>query len=831
MKKKSRLRKITIIATLLVMSLFPMLSGCKVFDTLSNIGQLSTPEITINDTNRIISWKGVGKASGYKVYCNDKELCVIDASASNSTYVYDFSSALIDSGDYTFKVVAVSSIPKLMSDSDSSNAVSMKFNGQIIPTNTSVTYSNNYHINFEIKDYTKVKFTPLSDGSIDGYELYLYSNTSGLNVYPVTTTEVQLQDTTYRLNDEIYAVRLGVVADGNHYVCSDIKYVNMDNYLPFTGNIYTFDGYLNDYYIETLPELKNIVYYGFISRISELKIRLSNNFATNVLSLYAGENKVQRLCTAVSDIFSNYIMETRQAYKVACNPINLIDNTYSIQVNYDDFLNSKSKPECDLHYTPENTGSSYLPNNNWEPFYETTCHIMRSEDEKYSSTAYDDFVSDRQFVSTTVTTSEELYWAVENKVTPIVTSGSRAEQIYNIAKSTLNSIVSDDMTDYEKVLSIFDWICCNTIYDNLSTTHNAYKVFDFGTITTSDDQEGITVIPVYYLEGVFLTGFAVCDGLSKAFSLMCNMEGIDAIRIVGTARAGNTVGGHAWNKVLLDKNPEDNIPAEYYTVDITWTTTYDLDLEEEVTLHTYFLLSDAEIAETHFYYSNRNKFGYYTSSDIYGYHNNTIFQHNDNNYDLVITSDEELDILLDYILLNNKKYMEIVFDYDYMCSNYLEKTESTKLGSYDEICTIMQETIRDLKFAEQYLELISNQWELRAYANGKKGVVVVIDQSFLIDSSGEIGQLIRVFNDNKIYGTMDVYISEAILESVELSLLDIFPYTAIEQMPEEDLYVLLFRKLFSGPKETYGKDITIEFSFVQGISVDNNNAKYVIVVS
>ena len=103
------------------------------------------------------------------------------------------------------------------------------------------------------------------------------------------------------------------------------------------------------------------------------------------------------------------------------------------------------------------------------------------------------------------------------------------------------------MTDYEKALSIFDWICENTSYDYYALVDGAYD-------------NKATLVPVYYLEGVFMTGYAVCDGFSKAYSLMCNMEGIETIRIVGEALAGydsynnEVYGGHAWNKIKLEDN-------------------------------------------------------------------------------------------------------------------------------------------------------------------------------------------------------------------------------------------------------------------------------------
>ena len=75
------------------------------------------------------------------------------------------------------------------------------------------------------------------------------------------------------------------------------------------------------------------------------------------------------------------------------------------------------------------------------------------------------------------------------------------------------------------------------------------------------------------------------------------MLGIDCIRIVGDAGTIESKGGHAWNKVLFDKDPTDDIPAKYYLADITWTELKSSD-REEVLSHTYFGLSDEQVRGT-----------------------------------------------------------------------------------------------------------------------------------------------------------------------------------------------------------------------------------------
>ncbi|MGN0961163.1 MAG: transglutaminase domain-containing protein, partial [Christensenellales bacterium] len=675
----------------------------------------------------------------------------------------------------------------LMFSSDKSNVVTYNYTQsktQIIAISTNVEVSEDININFSISG-TRVTFVPVN--GIDSYEIYLYSQSTGLNIYPVTTTTIELQSTTFNLKDEIYAVRMGAVIENQHLVCSDIKFVNPDNYSGYTNKIYMFDGYINDYYIETLQELRNIVYYTFITRQSEFDIKLSTNFQNNIISTYSGSNTATKLLSAISDSF-NYMYETRNAYELSSSAIESNKNTYRISINYDDYLNSNGLPACELNNVPNE--NYYFPEAEWVPYYEKSTHTMRNKDEKYD-TPYDNFASDKQILYTSVSSSEELYWAVENKITPIVDKNSMAETIYTKAKSVLNSIISDEMTDYEKVLSIFDWICANTSYDYYSLQDGAYST------------ESVTIVPAYYLEGVFLTGYAVCDGFSKAFSLMCNMEGIDAIRIVGTAVSGGSQGGHAWNKVLLDKNPEDDILAEYYLVDITWTTLISADNSNEISTHQYFLLSDNDVATTHYQYEKRTKFEYYTASVNYDYYDITTFIYKDNPYDLVIDSDEDLSALFYYMLDSTLPSMEVVIDYNYMYNNYIS-SGGTVYGAmnYNNIVKAMIEKMRSKKFNEQYFTLNSDSWGVIKYNQaGDTGVIMVFDQAFLIDADNEAGHLIEYLSNNKIYNNFELYVTTDMLNTVTGTT-----------------YLDKVKKLFQTAINSH-TDIQITFEFVE----ENNN--------
>lgn len=213
---------------------------------------------------------------------------------------------------------------------------------------------------------------------------------------------------------------------------------------------------------------------------------------------------------------------------------------------------------------------------------------------KYRSDDYV-FPIDRAEKTMNVEYSDELYLTVQNGARPIPKVGSAAETLYAMARSILRKICTDDMTDVQKAHAIYDWIMWHVTYDTPATgastsgeTYSAYYL------------EGVLADGVTPVGGVVYNPYAVCDGMSKTYSLMCNIEGIPCVRVVGQAgKSLATAGGHAWNKVFVQN--------AWYVVDCTWgdssgamtldgwnTTDYELGL------HDYLFVTDNEINSTHF---------------------------------------------------------------------------------------------------------------------------------------------------------------------------------------------------------------------------------------
>ena len=190
----------------------------------------------------------------------------------------------------------------------------------------------------------------------------------------------------------------------------------------------------------------------------------------------------------------------------------------------------------------------------------------------------------------TVSNSNQLFRALSNFYKPTITD-SQTQQVYDEAVSVLRTICDDTMTEYQKVLAIYDWIITSVQYDTNLYLGN----IDSG--KASVDYDG------YYLDGVFLHHKAVCDGKAKAFALLCGMEGIRCLRITGDASQPanpSDKSGHAWNKVFIDI--DGNGIREWYIVDTTWgdrTVKYSETETKENLSYTYFLLRDSDVASTH----------------------------------------------------------------------------------------------------------------------------------------------------------------------------------------------------------------------------------------
>ena len=197
----------------------------------------------------------------------------------------------------------------------------------------------------------------------------------------------------------------------------------------------------------------------------------------------------------------------------------------------------------EINYTAD-TATAFTPLTEQHTYYAVTsanavARRVRAllDTDKYSLRA-DDFdgfaINTENEGEWEVYNSEELWWAVEHGYKPVFPmENSKAELFWERAKIILREIILEGMTDYEKALAIYEYLVDAVAYD-----YDAYY--------TSSDKDNVC----YYLEGVFERGRAVCDGKTKAFVLLCGMEGINCLRDYGASLTGGE--GHAWNYIEID---------------------------------------------------------------------------------------------------------------------------------------------------------------------------------------------------------------------------------------------------------------------------------------
>lgn len=118
-----------------------------------------------------------------------------------------------------------------------------------------------------------------------------------------------------------------------------------------------------------------------------------------------------------------------------------------------------------------------------------------------------------------------------------------------------NGTISADMTEHEKALAYYTWICENCTYDQ------------------SADDDSISHIPY----SLFHLGSAVCDGYTGAYNLLLRLEGIHCTAFSHEA--------HIWTVATLD--------GEEVHIDTTWGDSLDKPNYE------YFAMTPQESWECH----------------------------------------------------------------------------------------------------------------------------------------------------------------------------------------------------------------------------------------
>lgn len=445
--------------------------------------------------------------------------------------------------------------------------------GAVVPAMPTVVYDNLYphvYVQYEAYGNAQVEITNTSG------EITTYSETDSSNSRLFTDNGFDVGELitlcTSGSEQKSYKFRVKSLGDGETYTESEYSQYFTLRQLPSTAKKYIETRVsCGDLYITSDKEYVAVVeYYVFFREKTKPVTVTFDCYIAYDRKCTAGELWTSAFPLAATGGSYSY----RDGAKDLGN--NVMETSFTVSA-----INAPSKQ------AEPSDGFDYAT-----PLHAILPHI-NFDAGKYRATDYE-FPIDRREYEIPVTYSDELYLAAQDGAKPKPVAGSVADDIYKTARDILRKIITVDMTDVQKAHAIYDWIMWQVEYDYPATG------------VTSDGE----TCSAYYLEGVFSDGvksyggkvyqsYAVCDGMSKAYALMCNIEGIPCVRVVGTAgEKQDTAGGHAWNKVFVN--------GGWYVVDCTWgDSKSELNLGNgqvpyEMGLHNYLFLTDAQIESNHF---------------------------------------------------------------------------------------------------------------------------------------------------------------------------------------------------------------------------------------
>lgn len=137
---------------------------------------------------------------------------------------------------------------------------------------------------------------------------------------------------------------------------------------------------------------------------------------------------------------------------------------------------------------------------------------------------------------------------------------------YLYTKNEINKINTDIRNIVNKVKAKADTFKNNEFRLEKCLHDSVVKsvAYDYDSLKNNDCFNAHSIV------GAFLDRKAVCEGIAKAFKLLCNEYGIKCIVVLGKANKDGVYGDddyHAWNLVKIGN--------ESYHVDVTWDNLYD----------------------------------------------------------------------------------------------------------------------------------------------------------------------------------------------------------------------------------------------------------------
>ncbi len=665
------------------------------------------------------------------MYSTDKNSLIINKDFFDSGNYTTFIISTAKGASLTFKVTYIVDGYVLTSkeyDYDKSDTIDMLISGRA-PTDSTVTVFGNSIVSSDYyleKGQLKIRNSYLSSlkSGIYDYSIYVndvitdfsinvYDSEGGISNlklnYDISETDTFITfDCDCRDNVHTYSLdsssfepcidgqSVSVSRDTSHTLKVRCKEYNKESIYAISPNSQEV-GYINQHF-----SINGIVADKFINSFDEFVFALQyvSNGADDITVTPDAPNGKAELVCCLSESFYNYAKENSDFFDRANS---LIDVAYSCSFSF----STKERIatiSATYRYNPNILGDD---GKKTETLRDNTAYLVKGD----RAESFNDFAINNFKKTERITSLCELE-ALEYGVKPTFEANSLPEKAYNAALIALRTYISNNMTDTEKVITIYHYLTKTVTYDTyaydlymlrnnvygqslanqkelIRTAINNEPTFEdmlTPLLSYTDSNalfsalaNSISSLASFSIYGALNNHIAVCDGIASAFKLMCLIEGIECIEVtgVGVTNAGSQ--NHAWNKVKLD--------GKWFIVDATWGRS------SGYINHRYLLIDEKDASHTHIENPNSSN---QSVVDVAANGNFDYYKWNVEPYthnDMVVQSSSEFQSLVSVLKFNGELQCEIKLDYSY--SSIQKEINSLKISCsyfvYDNIVLIIME--------------------------------------------------------------------------------------------------------------------------------------------
>lgn len=410
--------------------------------------------------------------------------------------------------------------------------------------------------------------------------------------------------------DESFAVRIKGDRHGWSDWISYEPYLKSDEYRYFDNFHLDFNGYVSN--VEDLAELLNelVIFRPLPEDLPAGMAEFSNagndfdgmlvynlelftpyvydateaRFYPDAPTHYPDDGNLENMSKMISAAMNTYVETTNVKY--AIQPVHVVSssgeeevlhNRYKVKIAFADIIeNFDEKPA--------------------NPTQKLESDLYSGSGSSIGDTLPVDLLSSTRKVRT----SNQLYHALLCGYKPLPEIGSAAERTYAIARHVIKTNITKEMTQKDMMVAIYDFLASNVSYDRELASHNSTAADPINKYSGFQIEGALKAI--FNANGEvesLVRGKAVCDGISKAASLMLSMLGIANARQMGSASGV----GHVWNLALLD--------GRLHVFDATWAMR---DFNKETAPGTFEKFEYV----SHKYLLSSLEYAYGSSIDAYG---------------------------------------------------------------------------------------------------------------------------------------------------------------------------------------------------------------------